>query len=106
VKRSTPPGLPTLLKVGGKTYRVELVRTMNRKGIQGRVYYELGRIELGRYSNVDRRRYTNQQVHETFWHEVVHAILYEMDSRLFSNERFVDTFAKHLSSAIRSARFA
>jgi hypothetical protein len=45
-------------------------------------------------------------VHETFWHEVVHAILYEMDSRLFSNERFVDTFAKHLSSAIRSARFA
>ena len=78
---------------------------MKQWRLQGRVYYELGRIELGRHSNVDRRRYTNQEMQDTFWHELVHAILYEMGHRLYSDEKFVDTFSTHLSRSINSARF-
>jgi hypothetical protein len=42
---------------------------------------------------------------ETFWHELTHAILHEMDHPLFRSEVFVTQFAKLLSQSINSARF-
>ena len=43
--------------------------------------------------------------HETFWHEVTHAILHDMNSKLTYNEKFVEAFSKRLSRAIDSAKF-
>lgn len=99
------PPIPSSLRVGRKTYRVELVPSMRRLREKGRVYYELGHIELGCSSNHNGRRFTHQEINETFWHELVHAILYEMDHSLHSNEKFVDAFSEHLAGAISSARF-
>ena len=46
------------------------------------------------------------EMHETFWHEITHAILHEMDeTRLAFDERFVKQFGMLLSKAIDSARF-
>ena len=41
----------------------------------------------------------------TFWHEMTHAILFEMEHPLARNEPFVTRFAKLLSAAIDSAEF-
>ena len=47
-----------------------------------------------------------EDVAETFWHEVTHAILYDMDHPLWRDEKFVTAFSKRLSKAINSARFS
>jgi hypothetical protein len=101
--RPNPP-IPRRIKVGKKMYSVDIVETMKRSRDRGRIWYELGRIEIGEASNVDGRKYTASQMSETFWHELVHAILYEMNSSLYRNERFVDAFGLHLAKAIQSAK--
>jgi hypothetical protein len=40
---------------------------------------------------------------ETFWHELTHAVLYEMDHPLYRSEVFVTRFAQLLNKAINSA---
>lgn len=42
---------------------------------------------------------------ETFWHELTHAILYDMNSKLTHDEDFVTAFSKRLDQAIKTARF-
>jgi hypothetical protein len=41
----------------------------------------------------------------TFWHELTHAILHDMDCRLTHDEKFVTAFADRLDQAIKTARF-
>jgi hypothetical protein len=41
----------------------------------------------------------------TFWHEVVHGILYDMGSRKNSDEIFVHGIATRLAQVVKSARF-
>jgi hypothetical protein len=48
---------------------------------------------------------SERQRSETFWHEVTHAILHDMGSKLEANEQFVTAFSKRLNDAIRSAKF-
>jgi hypothetical protein len=50
--------------------------------------------------------FTSNEINESFWHELVHAILYDMDEhKLNRNEAFVTAFAKRLSEAVDSAAF-
>jgi hypothetical protein len=42
---------------------------------------------------------------ETFWHELTHAILYDMNNKLTHDEDFVTDFSKRLHQAISTARF-
>jgi hypothetical protein len=43
---------------------------------------------------------------DTFWHELVHAILNDMgEHTLNKDEKFVTGFANRLTKAIKSARF-
>ncbi len=99
------PPIPYRVRVGDKMYSIDVVRSMQRKREMGRVAYEAGNIQIGEFSNVTGRKYSTIRMSETFWHELVHAILYEMDSQLHKDEKFVDAFAKHLARAIRSAKF-
>ena len=42
---------------------------------------------------------------QTFWHEVVHAILFDMGQHTLNHdERFVDGFAKRLTQVVYTAR--
>ena len=41
----------------------------------------------------------------TFWHELTHAILYDMGNKLTHDEKFVTAFADRLDQAIKTARF-
>lgn len=97
--------LPKKVKVGDRWYSVEIVETMERRAQMGYVYYGTGLIEVAKRSNVTDRPYSKEEVSDTFWHELTHAILYDMGSSLHSNEKFVTRFANRLSKAINTAKF-
>jgi predicted SprT family Zn-dependent metalloprotease len=97
--------LPRKIKVGDRWYSVEIVETMQRRTQMGRVYYGTGAIEVATKSNTTDKPYTKAEVSDTFWHELTHAILYDMGSSLYKNEKFVTRFANRLSKAINTAKF-
>lgn len=97
--------LPRKLKVGDRWYSVEIVETMQRRAQMGCVYYGTGEIEVAVKSNTTNKPYTKAEVSDTFWHELTHAILYDMGSSLYKNEKFVTRFANRLSKAINTAKF-
>jgi hypothetical protein len=57
-----------------------------------------GNIKRGYVYEADERS-------NTFWHELTHAILYDMDNKLTHDEKFVTAFADRLDQAIKTARF-
>lgn len=97
--------LPKKLKVGDRWYSVEIVETMQRRAQMGCVYYGTGEIEVAVKSNTTNKPYTKDEVADTFWHELTHAILYDMGSSLYKNEKFVTRFANRLAKAINTAKF-
>ena len=105
-KRRQPPPLPSSVRVGGRRYSIDVIETMLNKGEMARIEYAAGKIKVGRRSNVTGKRYSQAELKESFFHELVHAILYDMNEhRLNKNEEFVTEFAKRLSKAISSRRF-
>lgn len=88
--------LPKRIRVGQRWYSVEIIEAMLDK-CYGKVFYNTKSIRV--------RRRKPACMADTFWHEVVHAILYEMEHPLYRNERFVTDFADKLSKAIKSAEF-
>jgi hypothetical protein len=105
-KTKLRPALPRTIRIGKLRYSVDLVETMLNKGDMARVFYDERKIQIGKKSGVTGRRYSKKEMNDSFWHELVHAILYDMDEhRLNRNEKFVTEFAHRLSEAIDSARF-
>jgi hypothetical protein len=95
--------IPSHIKVAKVWYRVNL-KQATRQNVDGYVQY------LPRQIYVYTHRKDGEAIkpvvqRETFWHETVHAILYEMQHPLYNNEKFVTAFAKNLSKTIDSARF-
>lgn len=97
--------LPRKIKVGDRWYSVEIVETMQRRAQMGCVYYGPGIVEIATKSNTTNKPYSKNEVSDTFWHELTHAILYDMGSTLYKNEKFVTRFASRLAKAINTARF-
>jgi hypothetical protein len=98
--------IPRKMRVGSRTYSVEVVEAMIEKNLMGRTYSPDRNIKIGLKSNSTGRVYRPSEVHDTFWHEVVHAILHDMgEDALNRNERFVTRFANRLTKAIETARF-
>jgi hypothetical protein len=50
-------------------------------------------------------KYDADERSNTFWHEITHAILYDMNNKLTHDERFVTEFSNRLDQAIKTARF-
>jgi len=97
--------IPIRIRVGTKMYSVDVVESMRQKREMGEVHYDQRKISIAQRSNVTGRTYTEDEINDTFWHELVHAILYDMNSRLHDDERFVTEFAARLATAIKSAKF-
>jgi hypothetical protein len=49
--------------------------------------------------------YDKEERSETFWHELTHAILHDMKSKLDYDEKFVTAFSQRLDQAINTAKF-
>ncbi|MCX6840210.1 MAG: hypothetical protein NTX35_20715 [Verrucomicrobia bacterium] len=97
--------LPRKIKVGDRWYSVEIVETMERRAQMGCVYYGPGIVEIATKSNTTNKPYSKDEISDTFWHELTHAILYDMGSTLYRNEKFVTRFASRLAKAINTAKF-
>lgn len=87
---------PKKLTVGKTVYKIDY-KNKSAATIHGRVYYG---EKIIMYMNKNKAVERN-----TFWHELTHAILYEMNNELCHDETFVTEFADKLSGAIDSARF-
>lgn len=97
--------IPKRIKVGNKWYGVNQVKYMQRKGMMGKTHYKDAVIEVATHSNVRDVRFKKEEIYDTFWHELTHAILKDMNSRLEADEKFVTAFSERLNKAIISARF-
>jgi hypothetical protein len=98
--------LPRRIRIGKNQYTIDIVETMLNSGGMARVFYDKRQIQIAKKSNKTGRRYARNEMHDSFWHELVHAILFDMDEhKLNGNEKFVTEFAHRLSEAIDSARF-
>ena len=97
--------LPKKVKVGDKWYSVEIVEAMRDKAFMGEVHYGKQTITLARKTH-HGVPFKLSALHESFWHELTHAILDSMgETKLCNNETFVEEFSNRLSKAIQTARF-
>lgn len=104
--RRRPLPIPRSVRVGNKRYSIDVVETMLNKGEMAKVVYDDGKIMLGKRSNVTGRRYSQADLRESFFHELVHAILYDMNQhKLNRNEEFVTEFARRLTHALKKTVF-
>lgn len=87
-------------------YSIDVVETMLNAGEMARVYPLERKMQIAKRSNVSGKKFSEAQIQDSFWHEMVHAILVDMgEYSLNRNEKFVTEFANRLTKAIRSARF-
>lgn len=94
--------LPYAMKVGRKKVSVTL-KARNGRRFNGCYTSSIGAIEV--YTGHPLRPRNDAAVRTTFFHELTHAVLYEMEHPLARNEAFVTEFARLLSGAIETARF-
>jgi len=97
--------IPKMITVGNREYSVEIVEAMLDKADMGNINLTRQRIRVAEKSNLTGKSFTPQQINDTFWHEVTHAILHDMGSPLYKNEKFVDGFSSRLNNVVLTARF-
>lgn len=96
--------IPKAFTLGKTKYKVQMVRHTEPKGTMGKVYYDLGRIEIASNSGRNNRSFKQEEIDDTFWHEVTHAILRDMGHKLWNNERFVTDFANRLTQVVNTSK--
>jgi hypothetical protein len=102
--------IPNEITVGERTYKVVLHGGLIDDKFQGEVNYEDNTIKLATEATYDTPigelniTFNDDEIENSFWHEMTHAVLHEMSHPLASNERFVTRFADILTNAIRSAK--
>jgi hypothetical protein len=99
--------IPKQVTVGKKKIKVIKNKNLRVHGSPCRGCYDYAQqlIVIAEGNPSGTRKYSNSQKSNTFWHELTHAILGDMDSGLAYNERFVSRFADRLDQAIKTAKF-
>ena len=62
-------------------------------------------ITIAKSNPLREYKYDADEQANTFWHELTHAILYDMGCKLTHNEKFVTEFSNRLDQAIKTAKF-
>lgn len=96
---------PKTVRLGRRNYLISTRRHARKKGTMAEINYALRLIEVATHSAVTGVAYKREDVHDSFWHEMTHAILHEMRHPLRDDEKFVTRFANLLTQAIRTAKF-
>ena len=97
--------IPKTIKVGRKRYTVQQPGRMPFKYSRGSVNYDTGLINVATHSGATGKPLPEPSRTTTFWHEVLHAALYDMGSRKHADEGFVNELAKRIAGVVESARF-
>lgn len=93
--------IPYSFKLGDQQWSVHRAYAVEGRGKVGRVFYNLQAIQIATHSKRQPRGAKAEA--ETFWHEVTHAILHDMDDVLCDNEDFVTAFSKRLNQVVHTA---
>ena len=96
--------IPKSFRLGDRTYTVLILPTMGKRGVMGATYFKSARIEIGKKSKITGAAYRREELNETFWHELTHAILNDMGSNLERDEDFVTAFSSRLAQAVSTAK--
>lgn len=95
--------IPKRFTVGYKKYTVQTPPQI-AKHVWGRTYLDAGIMKIATHPDKRKRKLNGSDgQHETFWHEVVHTILYDMGHTLNKDEAFVTAFSSKLNQIIESA---
>jgi len=99
--------IPKHFELLGKDFTVK--RTMDllpksNNGVVGQILHDFGTIEL--QGSSPTYPVSEDSMNETYLHEVTHAILSAMESKLTSDEKFVNLFAKHLYQVLKTSDYS
>lgn len=94
--------IPKSVVVNRKKYFVHTGEPQRFNRAYGYIDYRPGVIYIHTTAREQPMSPSNMQ--ETFWHELTHAILYEMGHKLHRNEAFVTKFSILLNRAINTAK--
>jgi hypothetical protein len=94
--------IPKSVVVNRKKYFIHTGKPQRFKRAYGYIDYTPGVIHI--HTTARERPVSSSKMQETFWHELTHAILYEMDHPLYRNEQFVTKFSTLLNRAINTAK--
>lgn len=93
--------LPVTFQIRNVSYTVQ--PATSHSDVHGRYWWEVHHIAVATKHKGEPRK--SQDIAETFWHEVTHAILRDMEHPQWADEAFVSAFSKRLTQAIYTARF-
>lgn len=93
--------IPTQVSFNKKVYAVHQPPSGNCRGV---VDFSARTITIYK-RNSHGFSYPPSMRSETFWHELTHAILDDMQHKLALDEKFVTQFSQRLDQAVRSAKF-
>jgi len=95
--------IPKQVKIGRNKWYIKRVHAMPRKQHRGETDLFRRILTVSTHSKATGAKYPEAIASEVFWHELTHAILYDMNSPLTHNEKFVDAFSKRLNQAVNTA---
>lgn len=95
--------IPKKITVGNKTYAVIKVKHARTKNTLATIDYTHGIIWMATHDMQDNKL-CKEEMADTFWHEITHAVLHDMNDALCNDENFVTAFSHRLSLAIGSAK--
>ena len=99
--------IPKEVVIGNTPHQICTKKSIvwNNKICHGFFDEETHTITLAQGNPLREYKYDADERSNTFWHELTHAILYDMGCKLTHNERFVTEFSNRLDQAIKTARF-
>lgn len=103
-KKNNYKKIPTKISVGGQELSIDIVDKINGNCL-GRCCLGGGLIQISNVFHEDIKQ-SDSSKRNTFFHEVVHAILGTMgEEKLDANEKFVSSFSSFLTEAMKDAIF-
>lgn len=97
--------IPKSFNLGHIPYKVQVTkRVRGPRGSVGRVDYKSRTIDIANVNYWTGEKLPDKEVSDTFWHEVTHAILEDMNHPLYRDERFVTAFANRLNEVVLTAK--
>ena len=99
--------IPKEVVVGNTTHLVRTKKSIVHKNAVCRGFFNEDEytIDIAQGNPLQGYKYDADARANTFWHELTHAILYDMGNKLTHDEKFVTSFADRLDQAIKTAKF-
>lgn len=93
--------IPKSFQLMGHTYKVKLVKKVDSEDSCGEVNNDTKIIKLKK----SNKAYSQEMVEETFWHELIHAILDEAEyGELSKDEKLVERLGRLLHQALKTIK--